>query len=421
MPSPWFGSATFAHPSALSEETRMMPASGKDVPPRPAPKVRFPFLARRWPWLTALALAALLLLGLGLFLRSSQKTGKTPPHHDRVARQHAPDPSGHRQGQGLPAAKPSDTDLSFDAALPFAANLDRFKRLCGLGGGDAATNQRILDFAECLLGGLEGNEALIVAELQDHAGPAAYVNFLMGFLLRLNVPGKDALIWEIALDGEADADVRQTAAFFLSSTEATVRHPEGFAKLLSDSDDQGKVFALQLAGAHMDEAGYELVKETYADCPDIHVRVAALNAIGGSSFAGSQELLLEVIAATPTSAATSFSQDSLLKRAALAHLDLSRPGNDALIRGIAADPGEDPGIRRRAMLTYAATGSGEANAFLLGLLRGTPQTEPVLIKGAVEALLAIGRRDGREAIQAKRAEIADPHVKTMIDNLLAQQ
>jgi hypothetical protein len=316
---------------------------------------------------------------------------------------------------------PSDSDLAFDPTLPFAANLDRFKRLCGLGSGDAATNQRILDFAECLLGCLEGNGEFIVAELQDRSTPTVYLNFLMSFLLRLDLPDKDQLIWDIALDGEAAGDVRKTAAFFLTSTEATVRNPEGFAKLLSASDDQAKVFALQLAGAHMDEAGYELVKETYADCPDIHVRVAALNAIGASSFAGSQELLLDVIAATPTSATESFSQDSLLKRAALAQLDMSRPENHDLARGIAANPDEDPGIRRRAMLTYAATGSDEAHAFLIGLLRETPQTEPVLIKGAVEGLLAIGRRDGREAIQAKLGEIADPHVRTMIDHLLVQQ
>lgn len=375
-------------------------------------------------FLIPLTLAALLLFGL--YWRGSQRPNTPENVREAVAPTMAPNPSGERKDEGLAlspsrTADPSGSELSFDPALPFAANLDRFKRLCGLGGGDAATNQRILDFAESLLGCLEGNGEVIVAELQDRSTPTVYLNFLMSFLLRLDVPGKDQLIWDIALDGEAAGDVRQTAAFFLTSTEATVRNPEGFAKLLSASDDQAKVFALQLAGTHMDEAGYELVKETYADCPDIHVRVAALNAIGASPFAGSQELLLEVIATTPTSAAESFSQDSLLKRAALAHLDMSRPENHGLARGIAANPDEDPGIRRRAMLTYAATGSDEAHAFLLGLLRETPQTEAVLIKGAVEALLAIGRRDGREAIQAKRAGIADPHVRTMIDHLLAQQ
>jgi hypothetical protein len=374
-------------------------------------------------FLVPLALAALLLFGL--YWRGSQRPDSQENVREAVAPAMSPNPSGERKDEGLAlspsrTADPSGSELSFDPALPFAANLDRFKQLCGLGSGDAATNQRILDFAESLLGCLEGNETLIVAELQDRSTPTAYLNFLMSFLLRLDVPGKDKLIWDIALDGEAADDVRKTATFFLSSAESTAPNPEGFAKLLSASDDQAKVFALQLAGNHMDEAGYELVKETYADCPDIHVRVAALNAIGASSFAGSQELLLDVIAATQTSAAESFSQDSLLKRAALAHLDMSRPENHDLARGIAANPDEDPGIRRRAMLTYAATGSDEANAFLVGLLRTTPQAEAVLIKGAVEALLAIGRRDGREAVQAKLSEITDPHIRTMINNLLTQ-
>ena len=309
--------------------------------------------------------------------------------------------------------------LEYDESLSFKKNLFRFRGWCESDGHPSSQEFRSKKFLKELYSHAQGDA--VVQALQDMRGGPFYRNILLACLLRVDVSGKDKIIWGIALNNEEHMGVRRTAAYLFREIKSTEPRPQELLDLLAIDDSQLKVFVLQSAAKHMDEKGYALVQQLAMVQDDIHVQVAAASAIGQSEFADKGEVLKTIIETSPSSKTEKFSESSIVKRTAIAGMDVADPDTYEMIKSLANDENEDPGVRRRALLKCAEAGTDDAFALVSGLLQSTPEEEAVVIKGCVQGLLGIGGEEAEKAIQNKMETIKDLQIKTMIQHLLEQE
>jgi hypothetical protein len=236
--------------------------------------------------------------------------------------------------------------------------------------------------------------------------------------MRTDLIEKPDIVWSIALDPQEATSVRRTAAFVLGEVSATLARPDQLLLLLSDPDDQTKVFALKSAARHRDADVYRAVQNLASTSPDIHVRLAAIEAIGESPFADKNDYLTKTIGQEQTSVATTFSEGSLIKRAAIASIDASDSETYAAIEQIALDANEDPGVRRRALLKCAQSPRADTAAMLMNLLKSAQPDDALVIKACVQGLQILNDPVGLQAIHSKLATTEDPQIRGMISQLL---
>jgi len=251
----------------------------------------------------------------------------------------------------IPAAQQArTTTLTYDPAQSFTVNLERFRLFCDKDADPRTLEMRVKDFVIQLLEHAKANDSAIKDALLVKEGSPLYRNILLACLVRTDLDDKQGIAWSIALDQNENTSVRRTAAFVLQELPEALPQSQLFLRLLADPDDQVKVFALQSAGNHMNDAVYTAVQNLVSKSSDIHVRLAALGAIGQTLEASKNSYLTDLIEQQQTSAADKFSEASLIKRAAIDALDVSSPDVYASARSVALDTEEDPGVRRRAIL-----------------------------------------------------------------------
>ncbi len=311
--------------------------------------------------------------------------------------------------------------LEYDKNLSFEENLFRFKKWCESDDHPSSQEFRSRGFLEELYSHIKGSDDVVVQAIQNVSGEPFYRNILLACLLRADVSGKDEIVWGVASNEEENISVRRTAAYLFREVVSAKPRPQEFIDLLANEDDQFKVFVLQSAPFHMDEKGYVLVQQLATTHDDVHVQVAAASAIGRSEFADKGKVLKTIIEASPSSKAEKFSESSTVKRTAIAGMDATDTETYEMIKSIAIDENEDPGVRRRALLKCSEAGTEDAVALLSGLLQSTPEEDAVVIKGCVQGLLRIGGEEAEKFVQNKIETIRDPQIKAMVQHFLKQK
>jgi|LSQX01.3.fsa_nt_gb hypothetical protein len=388
-----------------------------------------------------LAGLAILLAGCGVFIAwRIQRTGRALSEI-QFARQNAPTvlqaspqnlipPAPPLDERVVPTAPPAHTSSvhqlvtttpTYEPALSYAANLKQLYYFCETDNDPRTLEKRVKDFVIQLLEHAKTNGSAIKDALQAKQGSPLYRNVLLACLMQADLDDKQGIAWSIALDQGESISVRRTAAFVLKELPVVRLQPNQLIRLLADPDDQVKVFALQSAVAHMNGDIYSAVQNLTSTSSDIHVRLAALCAIGQTPDAGKNAYLIDLIGQQQTSAADEFSEISLVKRAAIGALDASSSDAYATAWSVALDTNEDPGVRRHAILKCAQTPRSDTLEMLTNLLRDAKSEDALIIKACVEGLQLIGEPTGITAIHDKLAQTQDQEIRALISYLIHKQ
>jgi len=339
--------------------------------------------------------------------------GRSRPS-DRSVSQAAPPLTGRAE-----AAGDSVIRLTYDESLSFSNNLDALKAACSRWNNPETIAWLAQDLIAALYERVAGNEAVIRAALTSGDVHPYFRAVLLTSLLHGAFPEAADTIWVAALDAQENIDVRRVAAHLLRFLENDVPRPLAYRELLNSPDSITLVAALKVAARHMDSEGYRIVQGMVDEGADLNVRIAATHAMGQAPFDDAQRVLLGIVTDRPTSSAAPFSEASIIKRTALEHLDPTVSAHIELARSMALDDKEEHGVRRKAILKVAESGSDEAESFVVELLERLPEGEALLIKASVEGLLLLGHERGLQAIRAKLASITDPVIRRMIEHQLA--
>lgn len=385
----------------------------------------------------ATVLAVSVALISGLLQRSRRDLSAAAPTRQDVAAapQASPQdliaPARPPDGRVVPAAPPAKhpaphqtgpaATLTYDPAQSFVANIERFRLFCDADADPRTLEGRVKEFVAQLLEHAKANGPTIKAALLAKHGSPLVRNVLLACLMQTDLDDKQDIAWATALDQAENASVRRTAAFVLKELPEVRAQPQQLLRLLADPDDQVKVFALQSASTHMNADVYRSVQNLASTSPDIHVRVAALSAIGETANVEKNAYLTELIEDQQTSAGDKFSEASLVKRAAIAALDVSSPDAYATAQSAALDAEEDPGVRRRAILKCAQTPRPDTLGMLTSLLRASSSEDALIIKACVQGLQSLNEPAGIQAIQDKLAQTQDPEIRALINHLLTKE
>jgi len=237
---------------------------------------------------------------------------------------------------------------------------------------------------------------------------------LLACLGQTDVPQKTDILWSVALNRQESQHVRRTAVFLISTLPDPSTHTDQLLELLNDPDGQVSVYALQCAGAHQDDRVYDRIKEIESTTRDVHVRVAAIKAIGASEAPSSDTHLHQIIDACETSRADKFSKESLVKRAAVSALDVAAPSAYERLQKLALDLDEEPGVRRRAILKCAESDNPHLCSWLLDLLASTSAADAIVLKGCVEGINLIGELEDTHAAMRLIDALDDAALRTVL-------
>jgi len=309
---------------------------------------------------------------------------------------------------------PDSSTLVYDNGLTFEANLSKLKTLCSHDPDPKTLEFRSRAFLSQLLDHVPTDGAVILDELYSGEGRPFYRNVLLACFMKTGVNPKDDSLWTVALRQGESETVRATATILLSQTAVSRSRPADILHLIRDGDSDVRVSALQVAPQHMDQTVFDVTRSLAVSNDDIHVRLAAINAIGASDWQGSQSILLGVVTDIQTAASAPFSLESVLKRSAVADLDMSDPTNFRLVQDMATETNEDPGVRRKALVRLGQSKTPGVLTVITSVLDSTPDTEAVVLKGCIEALLAIGTDAAMGAANRRVEHISDQQVKRML-------
>ncbi|NWH06866.1 HEAT repeat domain-containing protein [Desulfobacter latus] len=318
--------------------------------------------------------------------------------------------------------KPSSSDEAvflYDEAQEFAQNLKRFKMFCHQNASSQKLEFEVNQFVWKLLKNVQGNGPIIKEELLSSEGHPLYKNILLACLRQAKFENKHEVVWQIVNNRNEDPLVRRTAAFVLGKLPDVPPNPKEFLFLLSDPDDQVKIFALQNAAFHANDDVYKTVKDLAASYHDVNVRMAAVNAMGNISNPNQKNDLINLIEQQATFASSNFSESSLIKRTAVSSLDASDKEIVAFLRQTAIDDEENEGVRRRALLKLSESGEPGITAFMISLLQEVSPAESILLKGCVEALLILNDPAGIQSIQTKLENTEDLDIRNLIQHLMS--
>jgi len=225
---------------------------------------------------------------------------------------------------------------------------------------------------------------------------------------------KANVIWQIALNARESAEVRRTATFLTGQVGDNRTRPSNLNTLLRDSDTQVVVFALENSTMHLDQRNYDLIRTKLINSSDIHVRVASVHAIGTAAFDDRQSVLTSVIASVLTSKVDEFSESSLLKRAAISHLDMRNPAIFEAVKNIALDDNEDAGVRAKAIGRFMPMEFPGEVGMLLELLKKLDADNAVALRAIVDVLLTAPTPERVEAIRSRADELSDAEVRKLL-------
>jgi hypothetical protein len=303
--------------------------------------------------------------------------------------------------------------LFYDEKLSFEANLERLKEFCRSHDGDQRLEQLLAQFVKILLEKASQQFAAAKRILENLDGPAAYRNVVLGCLMAADALSaeKANIVWRTALDAREPVGVRRTASFLTGQVEDSQRRPADLYTLLTDPDSQIALFALQNATRHLDQRDYDLIRTNLVNSPDVHLQVAAITIIGNAPFPDAQATLANILGAVQTSQNEAFSEPSLLKRAAIAYLDMRDPGTFQAIKRIALDENEDPGVRAKAIARFTPSQFPGAESFLTELLNRFDADTSLPLRATIDVLLTDPTPAHVQAIRQRLARLSDPQLR----------
>jgi hypothetical protein len=269
--------------------------------------------------------------------------------------------------------------LSYDENLSFEANLSRLKEFCRSLSGDPRLQQLLDAFVKDLLAYAKTELPVIKRALAEVDGTASYRNLLLMCLTEADggLPEKTDIVWRIARDSREPVEVRRTASFLTAQLGDGRTRPADLFALLSDSDSQVVVFALQGATRNLDQENYDFIRTNLIHSTDVHVQVAAVHALGNASSTDKQSVLLCLLNDIPTSRNDAISEPSLVKRSALAYLDIHDSAVLQAVKTIALNDGEDPRVRAKAIERLTPAVFPELSQFLIELLGTLDNIRPL--------------------------------------------
>ncbi|NOS71806.1 MAG: hypothetical protein HOP33_17990 [Verrucomicrobia bacterium] len=377
--------------------------------------------------LGGLLISSVLTVLMGLLcqnLFNSRKTALFPTQSPAATNDYIPPPpvNPKQSGRKLALNPPSQQSsvarnrIYYDEKLSFVENLQRLKKFCRANRNDAELQQMLIPFLKVLFEQAPQQYQTVKGALEDLDGSPAYRNILLACLMANdgNLGDKANIVWRIALDSREPVEVRRTASFLTSQVDDGQQRPADLYAILSDADAQVVLFALENSTRHLDQRNYDLIRTNLINSRDIHLRVAAIKVIGSSVFADSQTALTSIMANAQTSKDSAFSEPSLLKRAAIPHLNMNNPEVFALVRRIALDDAEDPGVRAKAIGRFTPTEFPAETGMLLEMLGKLDANDTVPLRAVVDTLLTAPTPDRIQTIRAKADEMTDPQIRNLL-------
>jgi hypothetical protein len=306
--------------------------------------------------------------------------------------------------------------LLYDEKLSFGANVERLKEFCRSHSGDQRLQQFLDPFLTALFEHAKAQFAAVKSALADLDGPAAYRNLLLACLMASDgaASEKANIVWSMALDSREPVEVRRTASFLTGQVGDNQQRPADLFTLLTDSDSRVVQFALQNSAQHPDQRSYDLIRTNLLNSSDIHLQVAAVNAIGNAAYPDSQATLTSILANVRTSKDEALTEPSLLKRAAIAHLDMNNPAVFEAVQHIALDDNEDPGVRAKAIARFTPAEFPKKTDMLIELLRKLDADNTVSLRAVVDTLLTAPTPERIQLIRDKAQQLTDPQVSKLL-------
>ena len=280
------------------------------------------------------------------------------------------------------------TPLQYDASQSFEANLRQLRGHCDAWPEITEQAEVLGTFVAELLSNAGGQFGVVETAMAEKGGTSGYRCILLACLVSCGGPAQAVadLVWNAALN-ETLPGARRTAAFLASRVPDSATRTDQLWALLTDADDQVVVPALAAASRHMDQRVYEYISTELAEADDIHVRVAAIEAIGAApSEHEGQKKLKALVEVTETSGRNPLSEASVAKRAAIRHLDMDDPDACDLLHRMATDPEEDPGVRAKAIGRFSLKDHPAAEPWLTSLL-GRDIDNPLVARAVVDAMM----------------------------------
>ena len=316
-----------------------------------------------------------------------------------------------------PATLPTLEAFRYDPALTVEENLVRYRAYCAADTNSTSMVTRSAGFEAELLKRIGSRWDILQAGLDDPSAPAFYRMIMLRCLVKTGCPNRDDIVWRYALD-VGQGDLSTVAAEALRDLDPADRRPAEYLRLLESASGDRAVFALQAARFHMDDQVLAAVERIVATRDDMNVRVAAVHAVGDAKMPEAHRFLMAMAdVPTPTNAQP-LSETSVLKRTAIWRLDTAQPGVTELVRRLALDPAEDPGVRRKAMLKIAESGGADAEAVLTRLVAEFPENEMVLLKGGGEALMCLGTPGARAALDRRIATLKSSEARRVMNRVV---
>lgn len=308
------------------------------------------------------------------------------------------------------------TPLLYDKSLSFQENVNRLQEFCRSHAGGKQLEQALASFLKNLFEEAKSQFSAIKASLEDITGPPAYRNIMLGCFMAADGPmaEKANAVWRVATDPRESVEVRRTASFLTGQVEDTENRSAALSALLNDADAKVAMFALDNSARHLDQATFDLIRTNLAHSHDIHLRLAAINAIGSASFPQSQSTLADILTNTKTSNEDQFSESSLVKRAAISHLDMHNTDVYQAVKKIAFDDNEDPGVRAKAIARFKPADSPKEDGILMDLLGKLDTDMSVPLRATIDALLTAPTPERIEAIRRRLAQLSDPQVRDLL-------
>ena len=318
--------------------------------------------------------------------------------------------------QDVARTRPKLVELVYDPNLSLTENLLRLKNYCAKDPHRESLTFRTASFAAALARLASKEASLIRAALDDQTAPSFFRVLMLQCLVKIRGPGYEESVWHYALDA-SQGELSTAGALFLRELDSSKARPDDYLRVLEGAEGDRAIFALQAARAHVNERVLAKIEEMIAKHGDLNVRVAAVHAAGDAG-AIAQTYLLS-LAGTPAAAGTtSKDDDDLVRRSAIWRLDPSWPATASVVRQLAADPNESPGVRRKAVVKFAETAASSAESFIIDLMNTLPDDQAIVLTGCAEALMQLGTPSARLALAQRSAAIADESLKGAFDHVL---
>lgn len=322
-------------------------------------------------------------------------------------------PPASRGGLVVPAGY---TPIQYDIAQSFEANLKRLREHCDAWPEITEHAEILSAFVAALLDRAGGQYGAVEKALKAPDGTNGYRCILLACLMSCDGPEQATAdwVWKVAGNTQEWSGVRRTAAFLASRVTDSASRPDQLWALLTDADDQVVVPALVAACRHMDRRAYEYISTELAGAEDIHVRVAAIEALGTAPYEHEGQVKLkELIGAIETSSRNPLSEASLAKRTAIQNLDMDDPDSWDLLQRMARDPEEDPGVRAKAIGRFSLKDHPAAEPWLTSLL-SREIDNPLVARAVVEVLMSRPTAHRSAFIRKQLNRMADPQMRTAI-------